>query len=536
MAGGRLSALPLPSPATSMAAPALVLRQITKRFFGAYGTVVANDHIDLTVEAGEIHVIVGENGAGKSTLMNGLYGLEPPDEGEIYLFGQRVYLTHPQQAIALGLGMIHQHFMLVPSFTVAENIVLGREPRRAGLLQRAAMRQTIRALADDVGLPVQPDLPVREAPVGVQQRVEILKAIYRGARLLILDEPTAVLTPQETEALFAALRRLVARGCTIILITHKLPEVMAAADRVTVLRDGAVAGRLARGEFDPTRLAQLMTGRTLTWERFAPAPLQPRAALAVRGVRYISEQGVALVDGVSLEVGAGEIVGVAGVAQNGQEALAEVITGQRRAAAGSLHLAGVEITHLPVLAIRDLGLGHIPDDRYAEGCARPASLARNLLMGRQRQPAYSQRGVLRPTAVAALADRLMGAYGIRAAHREAPLGSLSGGNVQKAIVARELEFATHCLIAEQPSRGVDIGAAEFIYEQLHALSQRGAGILLFSTDLSELLRLSHRLLVMYRGRVVAETRPETTTLAELGLLMAGGQPARPAGPPEAHVH
>ncbi|MBN1267794.1 MAG: ABC transporter ATP-binding protein [Anaerolineales bacterium] len=506
-----------------MNTPAVRMSGITKTFPGMYRSVVANDNIDLTIEQGEIHVIIGENGAGKSTLMNILYGLLEPDHGQIEVFGKPVRIPTPQQAIGLGINMIHQHFMLIPSFTIGENIVLGNEPHKNLLLDRRTIRGIVRELSDGIGMSVDPDRLIQDTAVGVQQRVEILKSLYRKTRILILDEPTAVLTPQEIDELFNSLRSLAAQGTTIILITHKLPEVMAIAHRVTVLRDGAVIGHLDYDDLEEHRMAEMMTGRPFIWKEFARARETGDPVLEARDLFYEDERRVAVVNGVSISVHAGEIVGIAGVAHNGQEELGEILTGQRRTISGSIHLNGIEISQFSVRRVREMGLGHIPDDRYGEGCAHEASLSRNLIMGLHYKPPLGGRLFLKQLQVNNWADSLIEEYAIKTNHRDMPIRSLSGGNVQKAIVAREMKIASNCLIAEQPSRGIDIGAAEFVYDRIYELRNNGAGILLISNDLNEVLRLSDRILVIYNGRIVGERLPDQTTPENLGLLMAGIQ-------------
>nr|MBN1228650.1 ABC transporter ATP-binding protein [Anaerolineae bacterium] len=494
---------------------------ITKSFPGLYRSVLANDRVDLSIEKGEIHVIIGENGAGKSTLMNILYGLLEPDQGHIEVLGKPVQISSPQRAIDLGINMIHQHFMLIPSFTIGENIVLGDEPHLSLLLDRRKIRRIVKELSEESGMTVNPDSVVRDTAVGVQQRVEILKSLYRQARILILDEPTAVLTPQEIDELFQALRTLARQGATIILITHKLPEVMAIADRVTVLRDGAVVGRLEREELEEQRMAEMMTGRPFIWKEFVRAKQTGEPVLTVHELHYRDERGIPVVNGVSFSIRAGEIVGIAGVAHNGQEELGELITGQRSSISGSIHLQGKDITNASVRHIREMGMGHIPDDRYGEGCAREASLSRNLIMGLHDHPPLGGSFFLKQGQINRWVGKLIDEYAIKTNHQDMPIQSLSGGNVQKAIVAREMNIAHRCLIAEQPSRGIDIGAAEFIYDRINELRSQGAGILLISTDLNEILRLSDRILVIYNGRIVGERSPEQTSPEALGLLMAG---------------
>jgi simple sugar transport system ATP-binding protein len=498
------------------------MRGITKTYSGLYAPVVANHRVDLAVAAGEFHVIVGENGAGKSTLMKILYGLEQPDAGTIRLFGESVVIASPAAAIAAGVGMIHQHFMLVPSFTVAENIVLGKEPTRATLLDRKRIRNRLERLNADLKLTLDLDARIEDIALGAQQRVEILKALYRGARVLILDEPTAVLTPQEVDILFAALARLRAAGTTIIMITHKLPEVMAVADRVTVMRDGMVVDCLPRAELDERRLADLMTGRPWSPDRLARAASSTREPiLEVSELSCTDDRGLPAVRGASFVAYGGEILAIAGVAHNGQDELAEAIMGQRPLIAGRIALRGKDVTGANVRTVRAAGAGHVPDDRYREGSAPLAGVAKNMIMTAHRSAPLSRAGSLRRSAIRDWVDRLIAAYGVKAPHRDAPIGSLSGGNMQKAIVAREIAVTGCCLVAEQPSRGVDIGAAESIYAQLMQLRARGVAILLISMDLTETLRLADRVLVIYGGQIVGERRPEATSPRELGRLMTG---------------
>ena len=500
---------------------AIEMSNITKTFPGLFKTVVANDRVSLSVDPGEIHVIVGENGAGKSTLMNVLYGMVEPDEGTIRIRGEEVSIDSPQDAISLGIGMIHQHFMLIPSFTIAENVILGDEPSQVTLVDQKKAQKAVLELANQLGFEIDPTLKIWDASVGVQQRVEILKALYRGAETLILDEPTAVLTPQEVEVLFEALETLSDQGTTIVLITHKLPEVMRIADHVTVLRDGKSVGQLSRGEFDKARLAEMMTGRSMSWDRFQHPKSQGQEVLTVKGLKGLDDRGLQSVNGISFSVKSGEILAIAGVAHNGQEELAEMITGQRPIQAGQVILDGQDVTGLPVRAIRELGLGHIPDDRYREGCAREASLYRNVLMGAHHRPPLSVKGVFQLKEADDMVENLVDEFSVKVDHPSMPMDSLSGGNVQKAIVAREMHMAKKCLIAEQPARGIDIGSSEFVYQKIMGFRDQGGAILLISTDLTEVMRLSDRILVIYKGEIVGQKNPEQTTQKDLGLLMAG---------------
>jgi simple sugar transport system ATP-binding protein len=459
--------------------------------------------------------------------MNVLYGLQPPDEGQILLHGKPVSITSPKVAIDLGIGMIHQHFMLVPSFTVGENIVLGREPTRAALLDQKAIRAHVKSISEELKLDVDPDALISDTSVGIQQRVEIIKALYRGAKILILDEPTAVLTPQETDVLFAALKKLCMSGSTVIMITHKLPEVMVTADRVTVMRDGKVVGRFERHELSERKLAEAMTGRDLSGARLPRASLdnERHLVLDVADLHCSDDRGLPAARGVSFQLYGGEILAIAGVAHNGQEELAEAIAGQRQVTAGKVVFQGVEITNLPVRKIRSFGIGHIADDRYGEGCARQASVTKNMIMAAHNCPPLGNWFSINMKAVRSWTDEQIKKYDIRLDHPDVPIMSLSGGNVQKAIVAREISMTTRCLIAEQPSRGIDIGATEFIYNRIREMRDAGVGVLLISMDLAEVMRLADRILVIFNGRIAGERRPEDTSQRDLGLLMAGVTPA-----------
>jgi ABC-type uncharacterized transport system ATPase subunit len=504
-------------PTGALAVPELEMRGITKRYPG----VVANDGIDLAVARGEIHALMGENGAGKSTLMGILYGLVSPDEGEVLLAGTPVRFHSPIDAIAHGLGMVHQAFKLFPSLRVWENVVYRAEPRRGVRVDRAESRRRVAELAAAHGLPVDPDARVGALSVGERQRVEILKALYRDARILILDEPTAVLTPLERDGLFAVMRSLAAEGRTIVFVTHKIHEVLAVTDAVTVLRDGRVVARMRTADATAASITQAMTGRNVALV-VDKTPAEPGApVLTVEGLRVAGE-GRPAVDDVSFTVRAGEIVGIAGVAGNGQTELVESLVGLRRPEAGRVLVQDRDVTTATVLAHRDAGLAHIPEDRAAVGTAPAASASANLGMGVHRHPPLSERGVLRPRAWRARAAELIERFAIRIPGPDTPVGSLSGGNLQKVVVARELSHGAAVLVAEQPTRGVDVGAIEFIHARLVAERDAGCGVLLVSAELSEVLSLADRILVMYEGRLVAEVPGGEATEARLGLLMAGG--------------
>ncbi|WP_230983081.1 ABC transporter ATP-binding protein [Inquilinus limosus] len=494
----------------------LEMRGIVKRYPG----VLANDGVDLSVEAGEIHAVMGENGAGKSTLMGILYGLVQPDGGEIVIDGRTRPFRSPTDAIAAGLGMVHQAFKLFDSLTVWENVVYRAEPRRGPFIDRAAARRTVAELAARHGLPVDPDARVGTLPVGVKQRVEILKALYRDARILILDEPTAVLTPGERDGLFQVMRGLAADGRTILFVTHKIHEVMAVTDRITVLRDGRVADRMVTAETDPQAIIRAMTGRNVTL-KVDKAPAQPgRPLLEVEGLT-LAAPGKPAIDGVSFAVQAGEIVGIAGVAGNGQTELIEILAGLRAADAGSVRVDGRDVTAVDVAGRRAAGIAYVPEDRARTGTAPRASATDNLSMGFHRRPPLSRRGVLDRIAMRDRARDLIARFGIKIPGEGTAVGTLSGGNLQKVVVARELDHEAPVLIAEQPTRGVDVGAIEFIHGRLVAERDKGRAVLLVSAELGEILALSDRVLVMYEGRVIAEVPGAEATETGLGLLMAG---------------
>ncbi|GCD93685.1 ABC transporter ATP-binding protein [Embleya hyalina] len=496
------------------------MRGIVRRFPG----VLANDRVDLRVETGEIHAVMGENGAGKSTLMSILYGLQRPDAGRILLRGAEHSFGSPVQAIAAGLGMVHQGFKLFPSLTVTENVVYGDEPTRRGLVDRAAARARVAELVETHGLRVPPDARVADLPVGVQQRVEILKLLYRDARVLILDEPTAVLTPAEADRLLEVIRGLARSGRTVLLVTHKLGEVMAVADRVTVLRDGRVTARLATAETTPAEIALAMTGRRIDLDRTHPAGVPAADVLEVRGLTVSAGRGAKpLVEDVSLTVRAGEIVGVAGVAGNGQSELVEALAGLRPATEGRVLVAGRDVSGASVQRRRAAGLAYVPEDRATVGAARDASLADNLAMGFHRTaPLVTRGGFLRRSAIREHATRVIERFGVKAASPAVTIGTLSGGNQQKAILGREITHDAPLLLVEQPTRGVDIGSIENIHARLVEYRDAGHGVLLVSAELSEILALADRVLVMYEGRVVAELPRAEADPHRIGLAMAGG--------------
>ncbi|KYF67341.1 heme ABC transporter ATP-binding protein, partial [Sorangium cellulosum] len=505
----------------------LEARGITKRF----GGVLANDRVDLDLREGEIHALLGENGAGKSTLMNVLYGLVRPDEGELRRSGRPVVLRSPSDAIALGIGMVHQHFMLIPVFTVAENIVLGAEPaRRGGVIDRRRASDEVRALSTRHGLGVDPDARVEDLPVGVQQRVEIIKALYRKAEILILDEPTAVLTPQEADDLFRVLRGLTAQGVSVLFITHKLREVLAVADRVTVMRAGRVVGAAVPAETDERGLAATMVGREVALQ-VTKAPASPPASpgavvLEVERLGVAGRRGAGgdAVREVSFSVRAGEILGIAGVQGNGQTELVEAITGLTAARGGRVLLRGRDVTGALPRALIERGVSHVPEDRQRHGLVLSYSIADNLALCTYHKAPFSSRGVLRDDAREENARRLVKSFDIRAPGPETPVSALSGGNQQKVILARELSRPVELLVASQPTRGVDVGSIEHIHREIVAARDAGAAVLLVSAELDEVLSLSDRIAVMYRGGIVATRDAGAVSRTELGMLMAGALP------------
>jgi simple sugar transport system ATP-binding protein len=504
--------------ASSSADLALELRGITKRF----GALVANDHIDLDLRRGEIHALLGENGAGKSTLMNQLYGLLRPDEGEILIDGRPVHMHSSADAIRLGIGMVHQHFMLIPVMTVAENIVLGNEPHRGALLDMAAAVERVRDLSARYGLVVDPRALVEDVSVGTQQRIEILKALYRDARVLILDEPTAVLTPPEIVDLLGVLRELRARGTSIIIITHKLDEVLQIADRISVLRRGKKVATIDAAGATERGLAELMVGRPVL-EEIERGPAHPGdAVLSIGELHVRDDREIETVRGLSLTVRAGEIVGIAGVDGNGQTELAEAIAGMRRVDSGRIRLRDQDLTDASPRAAAQAGIGHIPQDRQRHGLVLDFSIAENSALHDYERPPMSSHGWLHPDAMVARARRLIERFDVRGGAPSAPARALSGGNQQKLVLAREIDLAPQLLLAAQPTRGLDVGAIEFVHRQLIEQRDAGRAVLLISFELDEIFGLSDRILVMYEGQITLETRPDQTNESELGLAMTGG--------------
>jgi simple sugar transport system ATP-binding protein len=494
------------------------LRAITKRFPG----VVANAGVDLEVDPGQVLALLGENGAGKSTLMNVLFGLYQPDEGEILLDGTPVRFSSPADSIAAGIGMVHQHFMLVPVFTVLENVMLGVEQRtRYGGLDRRAARERLVELSRTYNLDVDPDADVEDLSVGAQQRVEILKALYRRADCLILDEPTAVLTPPEIDDLFRIIGTLTSSGRSVIFISHKLAEVRHIADRITVLRRGEVVGATTPAESSEADLATMMVGRAvqLVVDKEPSSPGAP--VLAVEGLRVLDERGVAAVDGVGFSVAAGEIVAVAGVQGNGQTELVEALAGLRAVDAGTVLLDGSDVTGLGPRQLLERGVAHVPEDRQRDGIVGSFPVRDNLVLNTYRRPPFARRLAVDRRAVREQADRLVADFDIRAASPEVPASTLSGGNQQKVIVAREFGHAERLLIAAQPTRGLDVGSIQYIHRRIVDKRDEGAAVLIVSTELEEVLALADRILVMFRGQVVGSLDRADATRERLGLLMAG---------------
>jgi general nucleoside transport system ATP-binding protein len=500
-------------------APALEMRGITKRYPG----VVANDHIDMDVKPGEIHALLGENGAGKTTLMNILYGLARPDEGEILIDGKPAHIAGPTDAIARGINMVHQHFMLVPVLSVADNILLGEETMAGPIfIDRREARRRIVELGQRFGFEIDPDVKVGELSVGWQQRVEILKALYRNAKVLVLDEPTAVLTPQETEEIFAVLRRLAQEGHSIVFISHKLYEVLAIADRITVIRRGKVVGSRVPSQTDESDLAALMVGRDvqLVVDRGESHPGEIRVKVA--GLKVRDDRGSEVVRGLDFEIRAGEIFGIAGVAGNGQDELVEAIVGLRKPAEGTVTLDGHDVTNATTRAMTNLGVGYVPADRHRFGLVLPFTVADNLVLTDYYRAPYATGIVRNDEAIVERGKRAIEEYDIRTPSATVNAGTLSGGNQQKIVVARELDGDLRLLILDQPTRGLDVGSIEFIHKQAIAKRDAGTAVLLVSAELDEVLELSDRIAVMYRGQIVDVVDGRTADRNEVGMLMATG--------------
>lgn len=499
----------------------LELRGITKRFPG----VVANDNVNLTLNTGEVLSLIGENGAGKSTLMSVLYGMYKPDEGDIVIDGTPQVFTSPADAIAAGIGMVHQHFMLVPVFTVAENVVLGVEPTGAlGKLHIDEARRMVREISDKYSLDLDPDAVIEDLPVGVQQRVEIVKVLLRDAKVVVFDEPTAVLTPSEIIEFFEIVKTLVSAGRGVVFITHKLKEALNIANRIAVLRRGKVVGEVDPKTASESQIAEMMVGRPVQLTVDKSSAAAGEVVLKVTDLTVLDADGRPHVENVSFEVRAGEIVGVAGVQGNGQTELVEALTGLRKAAGGTITLDGKDLTHSNPRERHQMGMAHIPEDRQRQGLVGGLSVAENLVLTRYHDDQFSHGVIVDWNAANAIADTLISEYDIRTPSKETGVGTLSGGNQQKVIVARELSRDLRLTIAAQPTRGVDVGSIEYIHSRIVKERDAGTAVLIVSTELDEVMALSDRLLVMFRGKVVAELDPKKVTPMEVGLYMAGSRP------------
>ena len=495
----------------------LEMQNITKRFPG----VLANDRASFQLQRGEIHVLLGENGAGKTTLMNILYGLLQPDEGEIRINGEAVKIHSPLDALAHGVGMVHQHFMLVPNMTVAQNVAIGKEPRKGPFLDLEQVSRRIRELSQEFGLDLDPNRYIWQLSAGEQQRVEIFKVLYRGADILILDEPTSVLSPPEIEALFKILRSFVKAGKSIILITHKLNEVLSISDRVTVMRRGQVQGTVQTDQIDKKQLANMLVGHDVVLPVARQQAVRETVVASLRGVQVQGDYGKPAVSGFDLDLHAGEIVGIAGVDGNGQSELVEAIVGLRKISAGTLTIGGRDLTDSPAWKRIDAGLRYVPADRKRRGVVPDLSIADNAAIKNYRMAPYSKRGVLQPEAIRKFAGRLVEEYDIRCESINTQVGTLSGGNMQKLLLAREASENSALLVVEHPTQGLDIGAIEFVRKALLDKRDEGTAILLVSADLDEVLELSDRVVVMYEGAAVQECRHEEINREAIGLAMAG---------------
>lgn len=494
------------------------MNNITKVFPG----IVANDDITLQVKQGEIHALLGENGAGKSTLMNVLFGLYQPEQGEIKIKGKPVKITNPNIANDLGIGMVHQHFMLVHNFTVTENIILGNEPKKNGKIAVEEAAKEIKQLSEQYGLAVDPHAKIEDISVGMQQRVEILKTLYRGAEILIFDEPTAVLTPQEIHELIQIMKKLVQEGKSIILITHKLKEIMEVCDRCTIIRKGKGIGTVDVAETDEHKLAELMVGRQVNFktEKIEATPMEE--VLSIANLIVHDTRKLPAVKGLDLTVRAGEIVGIAGIDGNGQSELIEAITGLRKVESGSIAIKGKEITNWPVRRITEEGIGHIPEDRHKHGLVLDFSVRDNIVLQTYYKNPFSKKGILNFSKITEKAKALIEQFDVRTPSEQTLARALSGGNQQKAIIAREVDRNPDLLIAAQPTRGLDVGAIEFIHKKLIEQRDNGKAVLLLSLELDEILNVSDRVAVIYEGKIVAIVDAKETNEQQLGLLMAGG--------------
>lgn len=492
---------------------------IRKEFPG----IVANDNITLQVKKGEIHALLGENGAGKSTLMNVLFGLYQPEQGEIRVKGKPVKITNPNIANDLGIGMVHQHFMLVDTFTVTENIILGKEITSKGKIDIKKAEQEVRKISERYGLAVDPKAKISDISVGMQQRVEILKTLYRGAEILIFDEPTAVLTPQEIKELIQIMKTLIAEGKSIILITHKLKEIMEVCDRVTVIRKGKGIGTLNVKDTNPNELASLMVGREVVFKTEKKPPVPKQEVLEINNLVVNDSRGVPVVNGLDLTVHAGEIVGIAGVDGNGQTELIEAITGLRKSESGKIKLNGKEIQNMTPRKITEAGVGHIPQDRHKHGLVLDFPIGENMVLQTYYKKPFSKNGILNFKEIYRKAKTLISEFDVRTPSEYTLARALSGGNQQKAIIGREVDRNPDLLIAAQPTRGLDVGAIEFIHKRLIEQRDNGKAVLLISFELDEIMNVSDRIAVIYEGKIIAIVDPKETTEQELGLLMAGSK-------------
>ncbi|MGT2895478.1 ABC transporter ATP-binding protein [Streptococcus entericus] len=502
-----------------MAQPVIDMREITKKF----GDFVANDRINLQVKKGEIHALLGENGAGKSTLMNMLAGLLQPTSGEILINGQPVVIDSPSKSAHLGIGMVHQHFMLVEAFTVAENIILGNEVVKNGVLDLKQAHKEIKALSEKYGLAVDPEAKVADISVGAQQRVEILKTLYRGADMLIFDEPTAVLTPAEIQELMVIMKNLVKEGKSIILITHKLDEIRAVADRVTVIRRGKSIQTVDVAGASAQDLAEMMVGRSVSFKTEKQAAQPKDVVLSIKDLVVNENRGVPAVKNLSLDVRAGEIVGIAGIDGNGQSELIQAITGLRKVKSGSITIKGQEVSKMTTRQITELSVGHVPEDRHRDGLILQMTLAENTALQTYYKEPLSKNGVLNYNKMNEYARKLMAEFDVRGANELVPAKGFSGGNQQKAIIAREVDRNPDLLIVSQPTRGLDVGAIEYIHRRLIEERDKGKAVLVVSFELDEILNLSDRIAVIHDGQIQGIVLPEETNKQELGILMAGGR-------------
>ncbi|PNR97043.1 heme ABC transporter ATP-binding protein [Petrotoga sp. 9PWA.NaAc.5.4] len=496
---------------------AVYMKEITKIF----PKVIANDKVNFKVKKGEIHALIGENGAGKTTLMNQLYGLYQPTSGEIYIFGKKAEIKGPSDAIKVGIGMVHQHFMLVENMTVAENVVLGTEPKKFILFDIKKAKKEVKELSEKYGLKVDVDSKIEDIPVGMQQRVEIIKTLYRGADILILDEPTAVLTPQETQELFEILKALKNDGKTIIFISHKLKEVLEISDYITVMRLGKVTGNVKTSETNEKELAKMMVGREVVLSVERPEKESGKVLVEVENIWVKDNRKLDAVKGLSFTVKEGEILGVAGVAGNGQTELAEALTGLRKIEKGKYLFMDIDATNLSVQELRELGVGHIPEDRQKMGLISPFPNYFNLILGLHYKYPFAERGFLKYDEIRKFSKSLVKKFDVRPPEIDIASGNLSGGNQQKIIIAREIGASPKFIVVSQPTRGLDVGAIEYVHKELINLRQNGVGILLISMELEEILSLSDRIIVMYEGKSMGEFKNGDLTIEDIGLMMAG---------------